>query len=116
MRESGEMYLETILVLKNQKNTVRSIDVAEEMNLSRPSVSRAMAKLRADECIQIEPDGNIVFLEKGKKIAEKIYERHRVLTRLFVSLGVDEKTAQEDACKVEHDLSEATFDAIRRMH
>ena len=116
MRESGEMYLETILVLKNQKKTVRSIDVAEEMNLSRPSVSRAMAKLRADECIQIEPDGNIVFLEKGKKIAEKIYERHRVLSRMFMDLGVDEETATEDACRIEHVISDKTFAALKARY
>jgi len=114
MRESGEMYLETILVLKGKKHTVRSIDVAEEMGLSRPSVSRGMAKLRESECIVVEDDGNLVFTEKGQAIAEKIYKRHQVLSRLFMQLGVSEKTATEDACRIEHVISDETFEAIQR--
>ncbi len=113
MRESGEMYLETILVLKKKKRTVRAIDVAEEMGLSRPSVSRGMAKLREAECLVVEPDGNLVFTDKGRDIAEKIYERHQVLSRLIMSLGVDEKTAVEDACRMEHVISDTTFEAVK---
>lgn len=113
MRESGEMYLETILVLKGKKRTVRAIDVAEEMGLSRPSVSRGMAKLREAECILVESDGNLVFTEKGQKIAEKIYERHQILSRLFRKLGVSEETAAEDACRIEHVISDETFIALK---
>ena len=113
MRESGEMYLETILVLKQKKKTVRSIDVAEEMGLSRPSVSRGMAKLRESECILVEEDGNLVFTEKGQAIAEKIYERHTVLSSLFRKLGVSEEVATEDACRMEHVISDETFAALK---
>ena len=113
MRDSGEMYLETILVLKQKKNTVRAIDVAEEMDLSRPSVSRGMAKLREAECIHVEEDGNLVFTEKGRAIAEKIYERHRVLSSLFIKLGVSEQTAVDDACRIEHVISDETFAALK---
>ena len=113
MRESGEMYLETILVLGKRKRTVRAIDVAEEMGLSRPSVSRGMAKLREAECILVESDGNLIFTEKGQKIAEKIYERHQILSRLFRKLGVSEETAAEDACRIEHVISDETFTALK---
>ena len=113
MHESGEMYLETILVLMNRKGSVRSVDVAEEMNLSRPSVSRGMAKLRESGCILMAPDGMITFTEKGRSIAEKIYERHRVLSRFFMQIGVSEKEAVSDACKIEHVISDETFAAIK---
>ncbi len=113
MHESGEMYLETILILMNRKGSVRSIDVAEEMNLSRPSVSRGMAKLRESECILMAPDGLITFTEKGRDIAQKIYERHQVLSCLFVRMGVSEKTATADACRIEHVISDETFNAIK---
>lgn len=113
MRESGEMYLETILVLKKKKHTVRAIDVAEEMELSRPSVSRGMAKLREDDCIIVEEDGNLAFTEKGQAIAEKIYERHQVLSSLFEKLGVSEENATEDACRIEHVISDETFAALK---
>ncbi|MBQ9210617.1 MAG: metal-dependent transcriptional regulator [Clostridia bacterium] len=113
MRESGEMYLETILVLKKKKHTVRAIDVAEEMELSRPSVSRGMAKLREDDCIIVEEDGNLAFTEKGQAIAEKIYERHQVLSSLFKKLGVSEENATEDACRIEHVISDETFAALK---
>ena len=113
LQESGEMYLETILVLKGKKRTVRAIDVAEEMGLSRPSVSRGMAKLRESECILVEEDGNLVFTEKGQAIAEKIYERHQVLSRLFRKLGVSEENATEDACRIEHVVSDETFAALK---
>ena len=114
MRESGEMYLETILVLKSKKHTVRAIDVAEEMELSRPSVSRGMAKLREAGCITVEPDGNLLFTEKGKAIAEKIYERHTVISNILISLGVDEQTATDDACRMEHVISDKTFDVLKK--
>ncbi len=114
MRESGEMYLETILRLKEKKQTVRAIDVAEEMGLSRPSVSRAMGKLREDECIRVEADGNLVFLPRGEEIARKIYERHQVLSRLFAALGVHEETATADACRIEHVISDETFRALKK--
>ena len=113
MRESGEMYLETILILKQKKHTVRSIDVAEKMGLSRPSVSRGMAKLRENDCIVVEPDGNLMFTEKGEGIARKIYERHQVLSSLIEKLGVDPRVAADDACRIEHVISEETFAALK---
>jgi Mn-dependent DtxR family transcriptional regulator len=114
MRESGEMYLETILILEQEKDVVRAIDVAEHMGYSKPSVSRALGKLKADGCILVDPDGHISFLPKGRAVAEKIYERHIVLSTLLTSLGVDEKTALDDACRVEHVISDETFEAIKR--
>lgn len=111
--ESGEMYLETILVLSKRNNTVRSVDVAEEMGFSKASVSRAMSKLKGDKYIIIDKDGLIALTETGRKIAEKIYERHTLLTEFLMRLGVDEETASADACKIEHDLSDVTFEAIK---
>ena len=113
MYESGEMYLETILILGIRKNLVRAVDVAEEMHLSKPSVSRALAKLKNDSCIIVDGNGHIAFTEKGRAIAEKIYERHLVLTEILMALGVDRETASADACKMEHDISEKTFDAMK---
>lgn len=113
MQESGEMYLETILVLGKKNNTVRSIDIAEEMGFSKPSVSRAVAKLKQEAYIIIDNEGLIALTEKGHDLAARIYERHVVLTKMLVDLGVDEKTASEDACKMEHDLSELSFKAIK---
>ncbi len=113
MHESGEMYLETILILKKKKPTVRAVDVAAEMALTRPSVSRGMAKLRESGCIIVEEDGNLAFTEKGRAIAEKIYERHQVLSRMFIRMGVSEETAAEDACRIEHVISDETFQAIQ---
>lgn len=112
--ESGEMYLETILVLSKKTNTVRSIDIAEHMGFSKPAVSRAMAKLKADKYILIDKDGFIALTGSGREIAEKIYERHTVLTKLLISIGVDEETAAADACKIEHDISDKTFEAMKR--
>ena len=111
--ESAEMYLETILVLHERKGYVRSIDIANEMKFSKPSVSIAMKNLRASECIEVSPEGNITLTDKGRAVAERILERHTLLTRYFVALGVDEATAQQDACRVEHDLSDITFEKIR---
>ena len=112
--ESGEMYLETILILTIRDQTVRSIDVAKYMNFSKPSVSRAVGRLKEQGYITVDPEGAILLTDSGRVIAEKIYERHRVLTALLTRLGVDEKTAAEDACKIEHDISDATFEAIKR--
>lgn len=114
MRESAEMYLETILILEGEKDVVRAIDVAEHMNYSKPSVSRALGKLKSDGCILVDENGHISFLPKGRAIAEKIYERHVVLSGLLMSLGVDEKTALDDACRVEHVISDESFEAIKQ--
>ena len=113
VHESGEMYLETILILEGEKPLVRAIDVAERMNFSKPSVSRALGKLKADGYILVDETGRLTFTEKGRAVAEKIYERHNVLAALLVSLGVSEKTAIGDACKIEHDISDESFDAIK---
>ena len=112
--ESGEMYLETILILTIRDHCVRSIDVAKYMNFSKPSVSRAMGRLKEQEYIVIDPEGYITLTESGRAIAEKIYERHNVLSALLIRLGVDEKIAAEDACRIEHDISDETFAAIKR--
>ncbi len=114
MRESGEMYLETILVLGQRKNLVRAVDVATEMQLSKPSVSRALVKLKNDACIIVDENGHIAFTEKGRAIAEKIYERHQVLTDILMAIGVDREIAAKDACKMEHDISDETFDAMKQ--
>lgn len=114
IQESGEMYLETILILSQKRGEVRSIDVADEMSFSKPSVSRAMAKLRENGYILMDADGHIKFTETGRALAEKIYSRHVILTELLKSLGVGEETAAADACKIEHDISDESFEAIRR--
>lgn len=114
LKESGEMYLEAIYVLCSKKNVVRSIDVAEYMNYSKPSVSRAVGLLKSDGFIEVDNDGHISLTPSGKKRAEDIFERHTVLSKMLIRLGVDEKTASEDACKMEHILSEKSFDAIKK--
>lgn len=111
--ESGEMYLETILVLSQKKNAVRSIDVAEEMSFSKPSVSRAMGILKKGGYIEIDTLGHITLTDSGREAAERIYERHRILSEILMRLGVDEKTATEDACKMEHYISDTSFAAIK---
>ena len=111
--ESGEMYLETILILSKSQPEVHAVDVAAEMKISKASVSRAMGRLRAESCIIIDQTGRIAFTEKGRVIAEKIYERHTVLTELLTSLGVNPETAAADACRIEHDISDETFDCIK---
>lgn len=113
MLESGEMYLETILRLSNQSPYVRSLDVAEAMNYSKPSVSRAMKILKENHYISIDGNGYIKLLKKGKDVANKIYERHKVITELLIDLGVDEKQAEADACKMEHCISDESFEAIK---
>lgn len=112
--ESGEMYLETILILTKEKGSVRSLDVAEYMSFSKPSVSRAVGILKEGGYIQVDKAGLITLTESGREIAEKIYDRHTVLSSLLIRLGVSEKTAVEDACKMEHDISDETFEAIKR--
>ena len=112
LQESGEMYLETILVLSQKKNEVRSIDICEEMGFSKPSISRAIHLLEDGGYLNIDNGGFITLTGLGKEIAEKIYERHKVLTALFVGLGVDEPTASEDACRIEHVIIDKTFKAI----
>ena len=112
--ESGEMYLETILILTIRDQTVRSIDIAKHMGFSKPSVSRAVGRLKEQGYITVDPEGAILLTDSGRAIAEKIYERHRVLSALLMRLGVDEQTAAEDACKIEHDISDITFEAIKR--
>ena len=107
------MYLETILVLSRKNGSVRSIDIAEQMNYSKPSVSRAMSILKSGEYITVDRNGYISLTEKGSEIAEKIYERHRVLTEILTSLGVDPKCAAIDACRIEHVISDEAFTAIK---
>ncbi len=111
--ESGEMYLETIYVLSLKSNSVRAIDIGEHMGFSKPSVSRAMGLLISDGYISRDEEGYIKLTKSGEKIAKRIYERHTVLSKLLMDIGVDEKTATEDACRVEHYISEKTFNAIK---
>ena len=113
IQESGEMYLESIYVLSQKSSAVRSIDVGEYMGYSKPSVSRAMGLLKKGEYIEIDRDGHITLTEKGLTVAQKIYERHTVLTELLVRLGVDREIASEDACKIEHAISDESFRAIQ---
>lgn len=114
MQESGEMYLETILVLSKKGAPVRSLDVAKQLNVSKPSVSRAMGILKNGEYIEIDDQGYITLTPEGSKIAKKIYERHIVISELLMELGVDMKTAEEDACRIEHVISDKTFKALKK--
>lgn len=111
--ESAEDYLEAILVIQKRRGAVRSVDIANELNFTKPSVSVAMKKLRESGCIEMNKDGFIHLLPSGQKIAEQIYERHQILTSFFVHLGVDPETADADACKVEHDLNAVTFEKLK---
>ena len=113
--ESLEDYLETILMLQKSKGQVRSIDIANEMNFTKPSVSIAMKNLREKGYITMADNGYITLTESGKERAESVLERHTILADLLISIGVNEETAKEDACKVEHDLSEESFEAIKRV-
>ena len=113
MQESGEMYLETIYVLTQKSSAVRAIDVSEYMGFSKPSVSRGVGLLKKEGLITVDDSGYISLTEAGRTRAQHIYERHTVLTKLFVGLGVDEETAVEDACRIEHYISDETFDAIK---
>ena len=111
--ESGEMYLETILILSKQKSGVRAIDIGEYMGFSKPSVSRAMGLLKNGGYVVADENGFLSLTDAGREVAERIYERHTLLTDLLIRLGVDRETAVEDACKMEHYISEKTFQAIK---
>lgn len=113
--ESGEMYLETILILSQKLQTVRSIDVGEYMGFSKPSVSRAIGLLKNGGYVAVSDNGHLTLTDCGREVAEKIYERHNLLTEFLVGLGVDREIAAEDACKMEHDISDASFAAIKRQ-
>ena len=114
IQESGELYLETILRLSQRSAHVRSIDISEEMGYSKPSVSRAMSVLKRDGYIVMDGDSYISLTDAGREIAEKIYSRHQVLSKMLVSLGVDPDTAAADACKMEHAISDRSFEAIKK--
>ena len=115
VHESGEMYLEAIHVLTKNNGHVRSVDVSEYLGYSKPSVSRAMGILRNGGYVTMEKDGGILLTEAGLEIAEKIYARHTLLTKLLVHIGVSEETAAEDACKLEHAISDESFEALKRF-
>ncbi len=115
IQESGEMYLETIHVLYKKHGAVRAIDVSEYMGYSKPSVSRAMGILKGAGYIEVDRHGYITLTDSGLEVANRMYERHTLLTNLLTSLGVDEETAADDACKIEHHISEQSFEAIKRF-
>lgn len=115
IKESAEDYLESILILKNKLGNVRSIDIVNYFDYSKPSISVAMKHLREDEYIEMDGKGYITLTEKGRIIAEKMFERHTLLTDWLISIGVDEKIAAEDACRIEHVISEESFEAIKNL-
>ena len=114
LQESGEMYLETIYILTKKNHDVRSLDVAEYMNFSKPSVSRAVGLLKQGEYITVDQEGYLHLTAMGEEIAAKMYERHMLLTEFLIRLGVDRETASADACKIEHDISDKSFEVIKR--
>ena len=114
MQESGEMYLETILILSRTKGQVRSIDIVDYMSFSKPSVSRAVGLLKSGGYILVDPEGYITLTDAGREVAEKISERHTTLTELLTRLGVDPDVAAEDACRMEHTISDESFEALKR--
>lgn len=113
--KSAEDYLETMLMLKEQNGYIRSVDIAAHLGVTKPSVSTAMKRLRESGYIEMDRTGYITVTDKGMDIAEKVYTRHKTLTRLFVSLGINPRTAEDDACSIEHDISDETFDALRKL-
>lgn len=115
LHESGEMYLETILLLKNRFGYVRSIDIARELGYSKPSVSRAVSLLRENGYICLDPNGMILLTDTGREVAERIYDRHKHLSQFLESIGVSPETAQEDACRIEHVISDETLNAIKKQ-
>ena len=115
IQESAENYLETILLLKNKKNEVRSIDIANEMGFTKPSISRAVSLFKQEGYITVSEHGIISLTDEGLKIATRVSERHKVLTEFLVSIGVDQKNASEDACRIEHVISEETFEKIKEQ-
>lgn len=116
LHESGQMYLETIYVLLQKKDKIRAIDVCNHLSYSKPSVSRALGILKKNNYILVDINGYILLTDLGKKIAEQLYERHTVLSSMLISLGVDEKTATEDACRIEHVIGEKSFEAIKKHY
>ena len=114
LQESGEMYLETILILTEKNPHVRSIDVCEYMGFSKPSVSRAIGLLKNGGYVSVDADGYLSLTDVGAEVAHKMYDRHRLLTDFLISLGVSEETATSDACKIEHHISDESFDAIKK--
>ena len=114
LQESGEMYLESILVLSENNPNLRSIDICEYMGFSKPSVSRAISLLKAGGYVNMDKDGYLTLTDEGRAVAQKIYDRHRFLTEFLMSLGVSEQTASADACKIEHHISDESFEAIKR--
>lgn len=115
INESAENYLETILVIKNKKGNVRSIDIAKELCISKPSVSVAMKHLRENEYITVNNDGDIELTQKGHKEAVRVFERHNIIARALMLLGVDELVAFEDSCKIEHDISDVSFEKLKEF-
>lgn len=113
MHESAEMYLETILVLSKRMEHVKGIDIAEEMNFSTPSVSIYLKELRNNGYVAKDASGYVVLTDKGREIAERVYERHTVLTKFLKAIGVSDETADADACKIEHDISQETFECMK---
>ena len=113
LQESGEMYLETVYLLSKKKAHVRSIDICEEMGFSKPSVSRAVSLLRSGGYLEMDKDGYLTLTEFGLEVAERMYERHELLTSLLTTLGVPKEIAESDACKIEHHISRESFDAIK---
>ena len=114
IQESGEMYLETIHVLSKKNGSVRAIEISEYMGYSKPSVSRAMGILKQAGYIEVDRNGYITLTDSGLEVANRMYERHTLLTNLLISLGVDQETAADDACKIEHHISEKSFEAIKK--
>ena len=114
LAESGEMYLETVYVLTKKGGIVRSVDVGEYMGYSKPSVSRAVGLLKRGGYITVGDDGALELTDEGLEVAERMYERHTIISKFLMLIGVDEETATEDACKIEHDISEESFNAIKR--
>lgn len=115
IRQSAEDYLEAMVMMRERHGYIRSVDVAEQLGVTKPSVSYAVKRLRENGYLLMDADGRITLTDKGEEIAQRIYERHRVLTEYLIEIGVSDVVAREDACKIEHDLSEETFSAIRRL-
>ena len=115
IRESAEDYLEAMLMLREQKGYIRSVDVADKLGVTKPSVSYAVKRLRENDYLLMNRDGHITLTEKGETIAQRIYERHRILTEILLKIGVSEESAKADACRIEHDICDETFEAIRRF-
>lgn len=115
IKESAENYLETILMLKKEKGYVRSIDIANELGVTKPSVSVAMKAFREEGYITVDETGGISLTEKGMEIANRVYEKHEIIAKALMAIGVNEKTAYEDSCKIEHDISNETFEKLKKF-